>query len=145
MNSDPSPIAEALNGYKSAVYAKNLEAFAALYAQDIHVFDMWGQWSVQGIILWKEEARNWFGSLGSERVVVTIDDVSDYRSEGLVSGHATLTYSAISGEGQKLRSLQNRISMTVRQSEQGWKIVHQHTSAPIDFETMKPQLHRRPQ
>jgi ketosteroid isomerase-like protein len=142
MNSEPNPLIDVLNGYKSAVYAKDLEAFAALYAQDIHVFDMWGQWSLQGIVQWKEEARNWFDSLGSERVVVTIDDVSDYRSASLVSGHATLTYAAISGEGQELRSLQNRISITVRQSEQGWKIVHQHTSAPIDFTTMKPLLNR---
>jgi len=143
MNRESNPIIDTLNGYKLAVYNKDLEAFAELYAKDIHAFDMWGQWSVQGIADWKKETGNWFTSLGSERVVVKVEDVSCYQSEGLASGHATLTYAAISGEGQELRSLQNRISITVRQTEQGWKIVHQHTSAPIDFNTMKPHLHRQ--
>jgi ketosteroid isomerase-like protein len=36
-----------------------------------------------------------------------------------------------------LRSLDNRLTATLRQKSDGWKIIHQHTSLPIDLETAK--------
>ena len=144
MSTEADPIVEILNAYQSAVHAKDLQAFAALYAPGIHVFDMWGSWSISGLSAWAGETEGWFTSLGSERVVVGIDDVASFRSERLAFGHATLTYTAVSAESQALRSLQNRLSIALVRSESGWQIVHQHTSAPVDFTTMKPQLRRSP-
>jgi len=41
------------------------------------------------------------------------------------------TYTAISVEGIELRSMQNRFTWALRFSENGWKIIHEHTSVPI--------------
>ena len=144
MSAEKNPVVDILNAYKAAVHAKDLQAFAALYAPDIHVFDMWGPWSLSGVAAWVQETEGWFTSLGSEHVVVGIDDVVCFQADGLACGHATLTYTAVSAEGQALRSLQNRISLVLNRTDTGWQIVHQHTSAPVDFSTMKPQLRRQP-
>jgi len=40
--SENNPFLHALAMYAEAVYSKDLEAFTALYDQDVHVFDMWG-------------------------------------------------------------------------------------------------------
>jgi len=42
-----------MDAYADAVYDKDLEAFAALYAEGVHVFDSWGQWQYDGIDAWR--------------------------------------------------------------------------------------------
>jgi len=42
-----------------------------------------------------------------------------------------------------LRSLDSRLTMTLRQRDDGWKLVHEHTSSPIDFETTKAVFNRQ--
>ncbi|WP_404615797.1 hypothetical protein [Rhodanobacter hydrolyticus] len=49
MNERTDPVVQILDSYKAAVFAKDVDAFAALYDDDVHVFDMWGAWSLQGI------------------------------------------------------------------------------------------------
>jgi ketosteroid isomerase-like protein len=66
-----APVETALARYAQAVRDKYVDAFAALYAEDVHVFDMWGAWSLHGIEAWRGTADSWFGSLGDEHVVVT--------------------------------------------------------------------------
>ena len=67
------PFVHMLDGNRDAVFARDVDAFAALYDQDVHVFDMWGGWSLRGIAAWRRMAEGWFGSLGDERVRVTFD------------------------------------------------------------------------
>jgi ketosteroid isomerase-like protein len=43
--------------YKAAARTKNVEAFLAIYDDDVHVFDMWGMWSLRGIEAWREKNR----------------------------------------------------------------------------------------
>jgi len=38
--------------YKSAVYEKDVKAFVHMYAADVCVYDLWGQWSIVGIDAW---------------------------------------------------------------------------------------------
>jgi ketosteroid isomerase-like protein len=136
------PVSEALYGYKSAVYDKNIEAFAALYGADIEAFDMWGEWSCKGIDAWRALAAGWFESLGTERDVVGIHGVQAHAAGDIAAGHAFLTYTAVSAEGKELRSMTNRITLILKKTGGQWKVVHQHTSAPVDFSTMKVTLAR---
>ena len=68
-------IEHVLEAYRDAVHAKDVDAFVALYDEDVRVFDMWGRWSYEGAGAWREVAVEWFGSLGSERVAVELQDV----------------------------------------------------------------------
>jgi ketosteroid isomerase-like protein len=60
--------------YKNTVYEKDMERFLSIFDKDVHVFDMWGQWSYQGLEAWRKMAKDWFGSLGTERVVIDFDE-----------------------------------------------------------------------
>lgn len=136
------PIPDALARYATAAYDKNVNAFIALYSEDVHVFDMWNQWELRGIDAWRHMAEGWFGSLGTERVVVTASNVQSSRGADLALGHATLTYTAVSAEGKELRSLDNRLTIALRRTGDTWKIFHEHTSGPIDHASLKATIKR---
>lgn len=141
MNRTDDPIREMLDSYREAVLAKNVQAFAALYDEHVEVFDMWGNWKISGIAAWRKMAADWFSSLGDERVMVSVKDVHATSSGELAVGHATLTYTAVAPGGAPLRSLSNRITVAMRRGTAGWKVVHEHTSAPIEHASLTAILH----
>ena len=131
------PIHQTLAAYRAAILAKDVEAFAALFADDVVVFDMWGPWSQEGIAAWRATATGWLGSLGDERVVVEADDVRTGVSGDMATLTAVLTFRAIDATGKELRSLNNRLSWVLREQAGRWKVVQEHTSIPIDGATGK--------
>ncbi len=128
--------------YKSAAYEKDFEGFVNRYAADVCVFDLWGQWSIVGIDAWKSVVRDWFGSLGNERVVVEFSDTHTLRADSLAFATAFVTYKAVSIDGKEIRSLQNRLTWVLQKRNDSWKITHEHTSAPVNSETGKAILKR---
>ncbi|MFK3650991.1 YybH family protein [Lysobacter enzymogenes] len=142
MSETHDPFLAALDGYAAAVAAKDVDAFAALYAEDVHVFDMWGRWELRGLAAWRAMAQEWFGSLGTETVAVTYAQAQSQAGAELAYGHAVLTYAAHAADGTRLRSLDNRISLALARRDGAWKIVHEHTSAPVDHASGKAMLKR---
>lgn len=142
MNEVERSILQVLDGYKSAVFSKDVDAFVALYDQDVRVFDMWGEWSYTGVEAWRGMVKNWFDSLGSERVIVTFDEVQVFTTHELAIASAFITYSSVSAQNEALRAMQNRITMMLKHTGGTWNIVHEHSSAPVDFETTKVILKR---
>ncbi|KRD38991.1 hypothetical protein ASE35_01045 [Lysobacter sp. Root916] len=142
MSPEHTPFQQVLNAYQAAVRAKDVEAFLAIYSDDLQVFDMWGAWSLRGIDAWRRMATEWFASLGSDYVVVEAEEVASSADAGLAVGHALLRYTAYSADGRRLRSLDNRITVAMRRAGETWRIFHEHTSAPIGHETTKAVLQR---
>jgi uncharacterized protein (TIGR02246 family) len=142
MSGPEKVITAMLDSYRAAVLAKDVDAFVVLYDRNVRVFDTWGTWSYDGIEAWRGMVTEWFGSLGSERVAVEMDDIETIAGADVAVAHAVVTYKGLSAEGKELRSMQNRLTWALRREGGGWKIVHEHTSAPVDFETMKAMLHR---
>jgi uncharacterized protein (TIGR02246 family) len=142
MSQATDPVRDALARYCAAAYDKDVHAFVSLYEDDVQVFDMWNQWELRGIAAWRSMAEGWFGSLGTERVVVTVSDVASTASADLAVGHATLTFSAVSAEGKELRSLDNRLTIAMRRTGDVWKIFHEHTSAPIEHKSLTGMIKR---
>jgi uncharacterized protein (TIGR02246 family) len=129
--------------YREAVHAKDVEAFAALFDDDVHVFGMWGRWSYDGLDEWRKMATAWFGSLGNETAHVDFDDIQTLVGDGVAAAHAFVTFTGVSADGDELRSMNNRLTWALRRTDEGdWKVVHEHTSAPIDVETAKVILSR---
>jgi ketosteroid isomerase-like protein len=135
-------IAQVLESYKSAVYAKDVEAFMRLYDPGVRVFDTWGVWSYEGVEAWQRAVEGWLNSLGMERVQVSFEDVRATLTREFAAVSAVVTYTGISAQGERLRSLQNRLSWVLKTSGHVLRIVHEHTSAPIGFEDMKAILQR---
>jgi uncharacterized protein (TIGR02246 family) len=128
--------------YKNAVFQKDVEAFTALFDEKVRVFDMWVLWTYDGLAAWRDMAKEWFGSLGTDRVVVTFDDIRIEAGGGLATATAFVRFAAISEKGEELRYLENRLTWVARKQGGTWVIIHQHTSSPIDFGTMKVILKR---
>ena len=143
MNQASDPVVHALAQYKAAAYAKDVDAFVSLYTDDVHVFDMWNQWEMRGIDAWRGMAQGWFGSLGTERVVVSFSDITSSVNADMALGHATVTYTAVSAEGKELRSLDNRLTVALRRAGDQWKIFHEHTSGPIEHQSLKGMIKRQ--
>jgi len=143
MNTYEQPIWQVLDAYKTAVNAKDVDTFVSLYAQDVVVFDMWGEWAYKGVEAWRKMVAEWFGSLGSERVVVEANSVQVIAESNIAIIHAFVIFKGVSAEGEELRAMQNRFTWILQNREGGWKILHEHSSAPLDFETSKVILKRQ--
>ncbi len=145
-----------LDTYRNAVFEKNVEAFLSLFDEDVCIFDMWGQWSYDGLAAWGEMVKGWFSSLGADRDRLTFEEVEFFFGGDLATVTAFARFAAISSNAEELRFLYNRLTLVVRRksgdgsgpapglsSRPGvWKIIHQHTSAPIDGQTLKAILQR---
>jgi uncharacterized protein (TIGR02246 family) len=137
------PVEQVLERYAAAVRAKDVDAFVALYADDVRVFDLWGRWSYEGAAAWRQMAEGWFDSLGSERVDVEFQGVQALVSGDIAVAHAFVTFQGISADGAALRAMNNRLTWALRKTAHGgWRIVHEHSSAPVDPDTAKVQLQR---
>ena len=136
-------IDELLDRYRTTVYDKDLEGFIELYDEEARVFDLWGRWLYKGTAEWRGPASEWFSSLGTDRSSPEFHDVRIDAGDGVAAVNAFVTYRGISADGKELRSMDNRLTWVLRKSRDGaWKIIHEHTSAPVDTETGKVTLHR---
>lgn len=142
MSQSETIVLELCDAYRAAVYAKDADAFAALYAEDVRVFDLWGVWVYEGRAAWRAMAVEWFASLGDERVAVMWDEVRIHAGADFAVASATITYQGVSATGEALRAMQNRITQVVQRRGDAWQIIHEHSSAPADFETAKVMLKR---
>ena len=140
MSSQIDPVVKMIESYQEAILTKNIDAFCALYDADVHIFDMWGRWSMRGIDAWRAMAQGWFSSLGTERVIVDANKIESVITDEMAVGHAIFTYTAVSAAGEKLRTLDNRITVVLKRTGDVWKVIHEHTSAPIDHGSLKGNL-----
>ncbi|AWT34625.1 ketosteroid isomerase [Deinococcus arenae] len=136
------PPEQILQAYADAVYARDAEALLALYHPQVTVYDMWAHWLYDGQPQWRGMVEGWFASLGDERVQVTFDDIRSHATPEMALVHAFVTYAGLSASGERLRAMNNRLSLTLTRSGDRWLILHEHSSAPADFETGKVNLHR---
>jgi ketosteroid isomerase-like protein len=130
-----------LKAYGDAVLAKDVDAFVALYDLEVEVFDAWGTWSYRGVAAWRRMVADWFGSLGSERVLVAATEVRAAASTELAMLNAAMTYRSVSVEGKELHAMTNRLTWGLRRQGDAWRIVHEHTSVPVEFSTGKAIFH----
>jgi uncharacterized protein (TIGR02246 family) len=142
MSEPENSIRQVFEAYKAAVFAKDVEAFAALFDSDVRIFDMWDQWSRDGLKSWRNMAADWFSSLGSDRVIVDIEDLRTIVTDKIAVAHAFVRYKAVSAEGVELRALVNRQTWVLELAGSTWKIVHAHSSTPIEHGTLKAILQR---
>lgn len=144
MNAASDPVRDFFAACAAAVRMKDVQRLVALYAEGVVVFDAWASWRHAGRAAWQDVASEWFGSLGTETVVVEFDDLRSCVGGDLAHGSAFVTYAAISADGERLRSLDQRITVAAERRNGEWKVVHEHTSAPADFRTKAVSLHRAP-
>ena len=131
-----------LEAYATAVLHKDAAAYTSIFDENIRVFDMWQEWRYDGITAWREVAKYWFDALGADKDVVTFSDIEITEKGELALITAIAKFTATSEHGEALRYLENRLTWVAVKKGLTWKIIHQHTSSPIDFNTMQVVLKR---
>lgn len=137
MTNEQNRVLQVFETYRDAVHAKDVDAFLAIYDERVHVFDSWAQWEHTGAGARREMVSEWFGGLGDERVEVQFNDVHAVVGEDIAFAHAAVTFAGFSAEGERSRAMTNRFTACLERKDGMWKIVHEHTSLPIDLETGK--------
>ena len=65
--------------------------------------------------------------------------IPDQKITGL---YAYFTFTGESDSGEVMHSMDNRFTWILKNQKSNWKIIHEHSSAPIDFESNKVILKR---
>ena len=117
--------------YQRSAWDKDASAMISLYDEHALIFDMWDQGYISDSSKWSKIIIDWLGSLGEEKVKVEFEMVKIHQSGDVGFASALIQFQAISSEGAVLRSMKNRISLGFSKEEDGWKVIHQHTSAPV--------------
>ncbi|OWQ47400.1 hypothetical protein CDL60_08145 [Roseateles noduli] len=129
------PVQTFLRDYAAAVFDRDLRRFLDLYADDIQVFDSWNRWEYAGRADWGGMIAAWFEGIQDVRVRVTAKDVKAWYDAQVAGGSATLEFAALDADGQPLRATENRLTVLLRNEGDTWRVVHQHTSVPVDFQS----------
>jgi ketosteroid isomerase-like protein len=117
--------------YQRSAWDKDISAMISLYDEHALIFDMWDQGYISNSSEWSKIIVDWLGSLGEEKVKVEFEMLKTHQSGDVGFASALIQFQAISGEGSVIRGMKNRISLGFSKSEDGWKVIHQHTSAPV--------------
>tara|TARA_R110002051_G_scaffold188312_1_gene257748 strand:- start:2146 stop:2562 length:417 start_codon:yes stop_codon:yes gene_type:complete len=122
--------------YKNAVWQKDATMLLKLYANEVISFDMWDIGYYKTLNEWTPEIENWLSSLGEEKVKVDFEMIKVFKSDinGFASG--LVEFQAINIQGAVLRKMKNRITVGFSKFKDGWKVVHQHVSAPVTSENL---------
>jgi uncharacterized protein (TIGR02246 family) len=136
VNDQHNPVMQVLEAYRNAVSARDIEAFMALYDADVHLFDTWDRFEQTGADAWREMVTDWFGSHPDDVLEVRFDDVHAVVGEDVAFVHAALSFAARS-VGVASHGHVTRYTTGLERKDGAWKIVHEHTSIPVQYETGK--------
>jgi uncharacterized protein (TIGR02246 family) len=134
---ESTPITTLFENYTSAVLDKDIERFLGLYADDTLVFDAWGMWEFAGVDAWRPMVTAWFESLGDKLCQARFTEVVATVRDDLATAHAAVRYAEVTVDGTEVDSMMNRMTVVLETRDGEWKITHEHTSMPLDMETMK--------
>jgi ketosteroid isomerase-like protein len=123
--------------YQDAAWNKDTKAMINLYHDQAVIFDMWDQGYCASTPEWNKNIKDWLSTLGEEKVKVEFEMININQSGTVGFATALIKYSALSGEGAVLRSMKNRITLGFSKTDDHWKVIHQHTSAPISSNGLK--------
>ncbi|HSD05860.1 nuclear transport factor 2 family protein [Flavobacterium sp.] len=126
-------ISDFFASYKKAAWEKDCDTMITLYDDKVLIFDMWDKGFCSGLEEWSSVITSWLTSLKEEKVNVTFDKIEIQEDGNIAFASALIQFQAISGDNSVLRSMKNRITLGFVKKENGWKVKHQHTSAPIDY------------
>ena len=140
MDTDLDKIHALIDQYGWAAQQKDPESMLRLYGEQVRIFDLWDQASVRGLAEWALIVRHWLGNLGTETVHVEFEQTEVIVEGDLAVVTAFVHYQARDAAGAVLRKMKNRLTWSLARRGPDWRIVHQHTSIPIDSQKIAPKF-----
>lgn len=127
--------------YVAAVNASDVDALLALYAEDVHVFDMMEPFERHGRDSGREMMEGWLGEANVTQDCA-IENLAIIESGDLATARAAVRYGMTMADGTH-HSMWNRATWTLQRIDGEWKIVTEHTSVPLGAEDMQPRFEAR--
>jgi ketosteroid isomerase-like protein len=113
----------------AAVAAKDVETLVAQYAEDVTLFDALGPLRDTGQDVERARLRQWFGAYRSE-IDLRIKDLEVVADGDVGFAHFLFRVRGTMTEGTEV-DMWVRSTVGFRRNEDGWKIVHEHSSVPF--------------
>ncbi|MGB6407708.1 MAG: nuclear transport factor 2 family protein [Planococcus donghaensis] len=128
-------IQDVLTNYQKAVYEKDVDKFLLGYAEDVHIYDCWGEWEYTGTDAWRQVVAEWFNGL-EEKMLLKVEFHNELvkESDNLAYVHSMVSYTAVDLTGKELRNMKNRFTFIMIKTQDSWQIIHEHSSLPINPE-----------
>ena len=128
--------------YARYAHERDLEAFLALYAEDVVVFDLSRPTPAVGLPSWRPQVASWFGDLDPADVnVARVQELTVLEQGDLLAAHGTVRYAVLASDGSERYGMTNRLTWLLRRGADGeLRIVHEHTSVPVDLDEGRPIL-----
>jgi ketosteroid isomerase-like protein len=117
----------------AAVRAKDVEALAAQFDENLVLFDAIGRLRDHGRAEEISRLETWFGAYRSE-ITLRIRDIEVVAGDGVAFGHYLFHVGGAMVDGTEV-SMWLRATVGFREFEDGWRIVHEHSSVPFDGAT----------
>jgi len=113
----------------AAVAAKDVETLVAQYAEDVTLFDALGPLRDTGQDVERARLRQWFGAYRST-IDLKIKDLEVIADGDVAFAHYLFQVKGTMVDGTDV-DMWVRSTVGFRRGEDGWKIVHEHSSVPF--------------
>lgn len=127
-------VQDVLDLYKLVVYNQDINLFMDLYDDSIHIFDSWNTWEIKSKLEWRKVIENWFSGLKRDgsTLRVSFEDPLIHQDDSIAFIHVSTRFSEFNSHNIEFRHLTNRFTFGLVKKNGDWKIVHEHSSLPID-------------
>jgi len=140
-NEQQNPATQILDAYRNAVVTRDVEAFMAIYDDDVLLFDAWTRFDEFGVDVWRGMINDWFSSHPGDEFELRFDDVHTVVGEDVAIAQGILSFTIIV-DGVPSHQQVHRYTAGIQKKGDTWKIVHEHTSMPVDHRTGQGVLTR---
>lgn len=133
MSTTDAEIRQVIERYAEAFRLLDVDRIVALYADDVLVFDLLGGFGLRGLPAWRAMLESVARDM--HEGVCNITDLEVLASDDLAVASAIIYYGNKTEAG--VEGIHNRATFVLRPMEGTWKIIHEHTSVPLD-DKMEP-------
>lgn len=121
-----------LDSYSQAVKTRDIEGFLGIYDKAVTAFDAWDEWQYTGLHNWRAVPTDWFTEPGDDVFDAKFRDVYVEGDGDLLVVRGLIDYTS---EQMGPSVMTNRFSWIVKVIDGEYKIIHEHTSLPVDRQT----------
>lgn len=93
-------------------------------------------WEIKSKSEWRKIIENWFNGLknDSSTLKVTFNNYSIFENSDIAFIHTSIRFSEFNTLNAEFRHVTNRFTFGLKRINDEWRIVHEHSSLPIDSE-----------
>lgn len=126
-----------LERYSNAVENADKQALLALYSPKARIFDMTMPWEHRNLETWSDMIQQWFTHIKSTNGGAEASRIETHIADSLVVMTMFMDYYDTNEQGGR-DTMTNRLTWVLEPDGDDWKIIHEHTSAPLTEDEMTP-------